>query len=79
MLLLNSNKGAIMTDNVDWQWYHDGSNPLVGQFVEGNYIRVLELDKDFTLGEALDMIEEFNTLANGEVEHEEDDDYYPFG
>lgn len=49
-----------MDNDIDWQWYHDGGNPLVGEYTEGNTIRVLELDKDFTLGEALDMIDEFN-------------------
>lgn len=52
-----------MYNNVDWEWYHDGGNPLVGQFRNGNFFRVLELDKDFTLGEALDMIDEFNEAS----------------
>jgi len=52
-----------MYNNVDWKWYHDGGNPLVGQYTEGNTTTVLELDKDFTLGEALDMIDEFNEAS----------------
>jgi len=55
----------IEADNVTWKWYHNNENPLIGEFVDGNTIRVLELDKDFTLGEALDLIGDFNLEANG--------------
>jgi hypothetical protein len=57
-----------MQDKVTWKWYHDGGNPLVGEYVEGNTIRVLEIDKDFDLGETLDAIENFNNEAYGEQE-----------
>ena len=54
-----------MQDKVTWKWYHDGGSPLQGEYVEGNTIRVLEIDKDFELGETLDAIEEFNLAAYG--------------
>jgi hypothetical protein len=58
-------QGARMNDNVTWAWYHDGGNPLVGEYrEEDGTTRVLELDKDFTLGESLDMINDFIEEAN---------------
>lgn len=48
-----------ISELVAWSWYHDGGSPLIGTYTIGNSTMVLELDKDFTVGEALEMIESF--------------------
>ena len=55
------------SEAVTWQWFQDGGSPLVGEFNYSEGTAVLELDKDFTVGEALEMISEFHQRALMEV------------
>jgi len=52
-----------MYKEFNWQWYHDGDNPLVASWTDGF---VFEFDKDLTLAE-------FDEILADHFEEQEDE------